>query len=250
LLHLENECAWFGSANLTSNSLRGNAIEAAVRIQDSDILGGLRDAFDDVWSFSSLSMMSHSGSVSLRESRPDPKLSRQLRRQEWDIGGDTRLLVSHPGGVPILSKTISDLIAKASSEVIFVAMTLFETDMIPHLGETLEHCLERGLDVRAVVRPDYFKEEDYPDPATSRLLRSGMKLLGVTGLHAKGFLIDGKWCGLQSANFNPYSLNPECDTANVEFGLFGTAYHPVFSEWTAMIRYLADHPTHEFLSRV
>ncbi|MCP5538379.1 MAG: phosphatidylserine/phosphatidylglycerophosphate/cardiolipin synthase family protein [Akkermansiaceae bacterium] len=246
VIHADGNGAWFGSANLTRNSLRGNALEATVSIDETSLLAGLKAAFDDAWSASTFSMMHRSGAVSLRENRPPPSSAEELRRQKWDVGNGGQLLVSYPGGAPAMAEALADAIDQASEEVILAAMTLFQTDEIPFLGAALKRCLARGVSVRAVVRPERFELKDYPDPATERLIESGLHLLGVTGLHAKGFMIDGKFCGLQSANFNPYSLDTGCKTANLEFGIVGSVDHPVLSEWGSLIRHLADQPTHCF----
>lgn len=193
-------------------------------------------------------MVNRAGAVSLSENRPPPACAGEFHNPEWNIGEGGRLLVSHPGGAPVLAGALAEALDQAVDEVILAAMSLYQTDEIPLLGPALGRCLARGVKVRAIVRPEQFKRGVYPDPSTLELLESGMNLFGVTGLHAKGLLIDGRWCGLHSANFNPYSLDPRCETANWEFGIVGPADHPILSEWASFIQNLADHPTHRFRS--
>jgi len=246
MLHVHGGSAWFGSANLTRNSLRGNTVEAAVRLEDPQILGGMKSAFDLAWAASSFAMVSRSRAVSLSEQRPPPSGDGEPRRQEWPSGGGICLLASHPGGAPVIAGHLANALDQARDEVILSAMSLFRTNEIPLLGAALERCLAKGVNVRVVVRPEHFKPKDYPDPATLGLIKSGMTLLGVTGLHAKGFLIDGRRCGLKSANFNPYSLDPGVVTSNVELGLYGSADSVELEGFALFLERLAENPTNRF----
>ncbi len=78
-------------------------------------------------------------------------------------------------------------------------------------------CWSRCLTV--IVRPDHFRPDQFPDHSTKHLLENGLRLLGVSSLHAKGIVVDENACAIFSGNVNPFSLDCQDASAQVELGL-------------------------------
>jgi len=247
LVHLESREAFFGSANLAKTSLRGGSVEAGVRISETLSLLSLREAFQLVWNSCQFSMGARFGAVTLQE---QARRSSELvsLTAEWACEDATCLWLSQPGAEPIIATRLAEFIAKAQRDVILVALSCYDTDRIPGFGIALHACLRRGVRVRVVVRPEHFRINQYPDLPTISLIEEGMELVGVRGLHAKGFLIDNSWCGIQSANFNPYSLDTGCATSNVEMAISGPRTSLILSDFADFILALSERPTHQFAS--
>lgn len=245
LVHLDRRKAVFGSANLTKNSLRGRALEAAIVIDDQASLSGTKDAFDRIWRSSPYSMKALAGAVTLDEKLQKSHATESQESSHWCLG-DAKLFLSAPA-IGVISEKLTELINGAKFEIFLITMSLYETDTIPGFGDALLAALRRGVHVRAVVRPEHFKTDKYPDPATVELIKHGMELRGITGLHAKGILIDKQFCGILSANFNPYSLNGQRTEANWETAIVGSALAPALKDFAAFVENLACNPTHEFV---
>jgi phosphatidylserine/phosphatidylglycerophosphate/cardiolipin synthase-like enzyme len=239
--------AFFGSPNLSPNSLRGKAVECGITIEDPRTLDSFRAAFDVIWTTCRFSMFSGFGSISLQERAPK---ANDCLQSVWAQEDGVRVWLSRPGGVAAIAAGLAELLEEARFEVILVALSFYDTDLIPLFAPALRGCLERGVRVRTVVRPEHFPIADFPDRSTITLLDAGMELVGVSGLHAKGFVVDEKWCGLHSANFNPYSLCPDrvenhVAVANVELGVCGPSVRGLLSNATEFLLQLANEPTHE-----
>lgn len=245
LVHLDKSKAVFGSANLTKNSLRGRALEAAIVIDDQASLAGTKGAFDRIWRSSPYSMKALAGAVTLDEKLQKSHATESQEPSKWCLG-DAELLLSAPA-IGVISEKLTQMINGAKFEIFLITMSLYETDTIPGFGDALLAALRRGVHVRAVVRPEHFKTDEYPDPATVELIKHGMELRGITGLHAKGILIDKQFCGILSANFNPYSLNGQRTEANLETAIVGSALAPALKDFAAFVEKLACNPTHEFV---
>lgn len=245
MVHLNDKSAIFGSANLAKGSLRGRALEAAIVIDDQASLAGTKDAFDRIWRSSPYSMKALAGAVTLDEKSQNSPATESQKSSRWCLG-DAELLLSAPamGGISV---KLTQLINAAKFEILLITLSLYETDTIPGFGDALLAALRRGVHVRAVVRPEHFKIDEYPDPATIELINHGMELRGITGLHAKGILIDKQFCGILSANFNPYSLNSQSTEANWETAIVGSALAPALKDFAAFLEKLACNPTHELV---
>jgi phosphatidylserine/phosphatidylglycerophosphate/cardiolipin synthase-like enzyme len=245
LVHLDGKKAVFGSANLTKNSLRCGALEAAIVFDDQASLAGTKDAFDFMWKSSPYSMKALAGAVTLDEKSPARHSTESPITSQWCLG-DAELFISAPA-IGVLSEKLTQLIQGAQSEILLITLSLYDTDTIPGFGAALLAALRRGVHVRAVVRPEHFTLDQYPDPATVELIRHGMELRGITGLHAKGFLIDKQFCGIQSANFNPYSLDSQRAEVNWETAIVGSAQAPMLRDFAAFIERMALNPTHQLV---
>jgi phosphatidylserine/phosphatidylglycerophosphate/cardiolipin synthase-like enzyme len=245
MVHLNGKRAMFGSANLAKGSLRGGALEAAIVIEDQASLAGTKDAFDRIWRSSPYSMKALAGAVTLDEKSQNSYTTESQVSSQWCLG-DAELLLSAPA-IGSISEKLTQLINGAQSEILLITMSLYETDTIPGFGAALLAALERGVHVRAVVRPEHFKIDKYPDPATVELINHGMELRGITGLHAKGILIDKRCCGIQSANFNPYSLDSQRTEANWETAIVGSAQAPMLRDFAAFIERMTLNPTHQLV---
>lgn len=240
-IHLSEKQAIFGSANLAKGSLRGHALEVALQISDVIAMRSLADAFDEIWKLCPYFLRSRAGTITIGEAAQltGNALPLSLRMD------DMELLLSFPCS-SIASDRLSEIVTTAQREIVLMAMSLYDTDTIPRFGDALLEALNRGVRVLTVVRPEHFPPSQYPDKATIELIRSGMELTGITGLHAKGFLVDGDWCGIQSANFNPFSLDatrPEC---NVEMLLIGHATSPLLRDYSRFFELLSGSATHIF----
>lgn len=244
LIYLSDNQAIFGSANLAKGSLRSSSVvEVAIPILDPPLLGMLADAFDALWNRCSYSMRSRGGTITLDE-------------MTFGLGNKSPLPTNHMDGLELLfsapgcfsaGERLAELVNGAQDEILLIAMSLYETDQIPGFGQALHAALNRGVHIQVVVRPEHFKPSDYPDKSTIELIRNGMVLTGITGLHAKGFLIDGTWCGIHSANFNPYSLDAGRNESNVEMMVVGHPTASQFMAYASLLKRLTACATHTFL---
>lgn len=250
LIHLSGMSAIFGSMNLTTSSLRGDSLESGILIQAKDTLSNLETAFDHIWNRSCFYMKHNQNGDITVEERNTPA---GIDPPEMTARDGTIVLIAEPG----LSSTcnhLTELVNGAQRNITLVAMSLYETNKIPQLGDALLSALKREVSVHAVVRQEHFQRQEqrgeYPDAGTRELIRNGMKLCGIKGLHAKGFLIDDIWCGIQSANFNPFSLDTRLDACNgrdgcnVELFMIGhTAQEPMRS-YAGFLSALVKNATH------
>jgi len=238
---LNKSSSLFGSANLTRGSLRGSALEALLRFEDPDILAALVAAFDAVWKVAPFSMRHRNGAVILEEGAANHIA---IASEAWEVTGSApRVVVSGPG-CPGARDWLVETIKSARREVILVAMSFYESNGISGLHDALLGALRRGVRIRAVVRLEHFKDEEnkglYPDPSTAELIREGIELLGIQGLHAKGVSVDNSWNAIQSANFNPYSFDPLREECNVEILVCATGGTKLLTDYSKWIRMLAD----------
>lgn len=237
---------WFGSANLSFSSLKGRAVEAAMLFNESIVSSQIQKLYDQIWKSSPYRMVHRQGAIFIEE-----KASSELTPSDYFPPVGTISVWSSAPGFSSATRCINRLLDSATSEILLVSMSLYCLNEVPEMQGTLCRAIQRGVKIRALVRKEHFEDKErkglYPDPATRELMESGMELLSVPGLHAKGFLVDHTWCGIQSANFNPYSLDSERVECNVEFGIVGPADHSIMSGWASLICHLANHPTHQFI---
>jgi len=246
LIHLSGKSAIFGSMNISENSLRGHSRESGILIAAKDNLSNLEAAFDYIWNRSRFSMKHNNGEVIVEDRNP-PKQSAGIISLVKSACDGIQILISEPGD-PSTCERLTELVNKAQRKITLVAMSLFDTNQIPKFGEALLSALKRGVSVHAVVRQEHFKSAEqkgeYPDTGTKELLQNGMKLSGIEWMHAKGFLIDDTWCGIQSANFNPFSLNTSLPGCNVEMFMIGPPNQEPMREYARFLNSLADNATH------
>ena len=246
LVHVSIKSAIFGSMNLAKSSLRGVSLEAALLINCSDALSKLATAFDTIWNKSCFRMHNRNGEIRVEEINPQNN-ARYVPLENTANDG-IQVLISKSGS-PATGNRLAELVSKAKQRIILVAMSLYETDKIPNFGEQLLLALKRGVRIDAVVRLNHFRAQEqrgeYPDDGTKDLIREGMMLHGINGLHAKGFLIDDTWCGIQSANFNPYSLdNTLAKECNVELFMIGQTTQKPLREYAEFLNSLVKKATH------
>lgn len=236
---------WFGSANLTIGALGGRAIEAGVVLDDDGVSSQIQTVFDQFWKSAPYRMVHRQGAILIEEKGNSITTFADAKLPEDQVS-----VWSSAPGVSTATCGINSLLDSATDEILLVAMSLYELNKVSNMQEILLCALGRGVRVRAVVRKEHFASEElkgsYPDSATSQLLKSGMELLGVQGLHAKGFLVDDRWCGIQSANFNPYSFDWRRVECNVELVIAGDTRNKNLRAFVNWMRSLPDLATHSF----
>ena len=248
LVFADDQVAWVSSANLASNSLgwgQQSSIEAGLKIEETTQVASLVASFDRLWSACSTQLILDGADVSMQNVSGSKRLS-SIDLDRDMTGLETRW--SWPPGGRGLRDRLVDVINGARRRLILAALTLYDTDSIGGFHEALVKALSRGVAVDAVVRPEHFEVHQYPDrdPGVMDLIRRGMRLVGVTGLHAKGILSDEAVCGLMTANFNAYSLDSFVDTAHVECGIFGAAGSPMFQGFSRFLASLPAAATHAY----
>jgi phosphatidylserine/phosphatidylglycerophosphate/cardiolipin synthase-like enzyme len=136
------------------------------------------------------------------------------------------------------------LIRHAREKITCVALSFYDTDKVDSIHTELLGALSRGVKVTVIVRPEHFRPDQYPDPSTKRLLENGLRLLGMSALHAKGMVVDGSSCAIFSGNINPYSLQSDANSAQVEIGLFEFGQLSVlrsYGKWLTSLEESADY---------
>ena len=228
---------WFGSANLAINALHGHSTEAVIDAASPELASRLTLCFEAVWKASRYRMTHRQGAVFLEETGASP-----LKFVEPSDASGLDVWCSAPG-VPLALQGIMRVFAKAEKAIVLLAMSVYELDQVPELHDVLKSALRRGVAVKALIRKEQFEQEerrgDYPDPATLELIACGMKLVRVQGLHAKGFLVDDRRCGILSANFNPYSLDWRRAECNIELVVAADIQHPLLMRYARWMRDLA-----------
>lgn len=239
---------WFGSANLTVGALEGHTIEAALILDNLRVFRQIQTIFDQYWKSTPYSLVHRQGAISIEE-----KSNLETALVENELSEEGLSVWSSAPRVSMATCGVNRLLGLATDHIILVAMSLYELEKVPEMQEILLTKLESGVRVQAIVRKEHFAHDElkgrYPDSATRNLLKSGMELLGCKGLHAKGFVVDDRWCGIQSANFNPYSFDWQRDECNVELFIVGDTKDQdliAFADW---MRSLPTKATHTFKIR-
>ena len=199
-----------GSANLTTNSLgtkRGGAIEL-MQAFDGEIATALSAVATWLWNGSALSCD--------YDARSGFRISERL--------GTYSLPPQHPGvivgvpghGYPILNALLA-AIASAERSVLLVAMSAYRWNELPGFEATVAKALDRGVAVTLARRS---LEERLGDcPSVVDMQRHGLQVIDVSGLHAKGIVIDNAWTAICTGNLNPYSLAGSKPTDHVELAV-------------------------------
>ena len=241
----DSQSAIICSANGNSNSLGwGNevSIEAGMKITDKDVLTEVLQGWAALWQQCPFTLHNLDGTFTLEESNRSKSVAWPLSQSSHD-----RLFWSVPTQIHSLLDTITKKVNAAKNDIIFVVFSFYDLDKMVDLNNALLSALERGVRVRVVVRPDVHALTKFPDPNTIMLMRQGLEVLAYPGMHAKGLVIDDTYCGIFSANINPYSLSSDLDSANVEIGYFEDCHSNSMHEFARWIRYIADSAPHQII---
>lgn len=222
LIVADDEIAVMSSANLTKNSLGGNAkssLEAGLSLVRRDQVEHLVRLLSQLWSSCPFRLILNEKDMSIEQHGSGEQIV--------DVAvaaAQQGLLVNSPGnGHFSLTDAVVNAVDRSKRELLFASMSFFDADSVPQLEVAVLAALARGVKVTAIIRPEHFSKQEargeYPDPSTKRLLMSGMRLLGIPGLHAKGLLVDQAEGIIFSANINPFSLTSELESNHIEMGL-------------------------------
>ena len=230
--------AIFSSVNLSPNAMaRGQAesVEAGIRMAGGDLLDDLGAIFKQLWEHAPIQFVLSGPDISIREigSRA-PTLP---RREAADL---PVIAWSGPGFGAGICETLVSWIRNARKDIILAALSFYDAEDLPEFYLALLAALDRGVRITVVVRPENFSPSRYPDPSTRKLVSRGLVLFGEPGLHAKGILVDDVFCGITSANFNPFSLNPGLPTSHFEMAIFGKAGSPLLARYAWFLQYLVQ----------
>lgn len=215
LIVVDGERVIISSANGNPNSLGWGSqpsVEAGIEINDASAVA---NCFNQLWERCPFRLHLLENDVSLQEYESGQLNACELQNAQGH-GGE--LVWSYPPREKSLRDTLVRLVDQARERITIVALSFYDTDKIAALQTALLGALKRGVHITVIVRPEYFRADQYPDPSTKHLLERGLRLLGVPALHAKGIVVDNSACAIFSANINPFSLESEEDSAHVECG--------------------------------
>jgi len=219
IVMVDNERVILSSANGTPNSLGWGSqpsVEAGISINEPMAVSKIAMVIGKVWEQCPFRLHLLENDISLQESAVDRQNAFPLESAIYD---NSQIVWSYPPNGRALRDALVRLIRQAREKITFAALSFYETDKVNLLHTALLEALGRGVCVTVIVRPEHFRSNQYPDLSTKTLLENGMRLLGVSALHAKGLVIDNNACAIFSGNINPYSLESAADSAQVEFGL-------------------------------
>jgi len=244
ILLVDEERLILSSANWVPNSLGWGprpALEAGVYIDRLDLAATWAGAFGQLWEACPFRLRQQDRDLSLQQERV-----RELAPGDLECAGvgGVRMSWTFPPSHRGLRDLLVGLVQQAQKRLILAAMSFFDVEAVSGLQEALVGALCRGVRVTVIVRPEEFRSDQYPDPSTRRLVQQGLRLLGIEGLHAKGVLVDRFACALFSANFNPYSLDSNADSAHVECGLCETGGLSLLLPYANFLEHLEQQATH------
>lgn len=250
LIVADDRIAILSSANLTSNSLGGTAtssLEVGLAIARQEQVDLLLLLLSQIWKSCPFRLMLNENDVSIEQhgSGEDvASVANSFSRKGVLVNSPRESFFS-------LTEAIVTAVANSKSELIIAAMSFYDTSEVPRLEEAIDAALARGVQVTAIIRPEHFREAEkrgeYPDPSTKRLIESGMQLRGITGLHAKGMLIDQSEGIVFSANINPFSMINGCESNHLEIGLEFNRTDDCFSDFVKFMNELMQAANREFL---
>lgn len=248
--------AIISSANLTANSLGWGqpVVEAGLLLRDTDLLSALHQSTTALWQQAPLAfhiMADEEQTGYSIQSRPS-RIAEVVPAIETTNGS---ILWNVPGVASSLAVRIAREIGDARKGVVLCAYTLYELDRgVQKIEAAILGALRRGVEVIALVRSnnDSIVSQGWPDPSTRRLVGAGMQLLGIIGLHAKGFLVDDNVCGIFSANFNRFSLSHESsaplEVPDLEVGMIGFADNIPLRPLAGWLHTLPSSATHRWVA--
>lgn len=243
VLIVDNEQLILSSANGTSNSLGWGSqpsIEAGVSIHEPSVVSKIAAVIGQVWEQCPFRFHLLENDISLQESAVDTQVDFPL---DVAIDHDSHVVWSNPPHGMALRNSLVRLIHQANESITCAALSFYDTNKIDTLHNALLGALERGVRVTVLVRPEHFRADQYPDLSTKTLLEKGMLLLGVSALHAKGIVVDNAACAIFSGNINPFSLESQAVSAQVEIGLceFGQPHIlDSYGKWLTSLEVAAD----------
>ena len=225
--------AFVGSANVTPNALHVGdrpSIEAGVLFRRPDAVALVREQLAMLWQGCALKQQQSEGEIFIAED-PAPVLDGSLFDRTLADGTSFSWQLPFMESHSVRQRLITNL-SSAERSIKLLALSFYETNSIPGLHSALLAALRRGVDVLTVVRPpDRQHGGAFPDPDTLELIDAGMRLEGLSGLHAKGACVDGSWALAFTGNFNRYSLDGMSETDHVEFGVSGPTSVPEIAAW-------------------
>lgn len=245
-LIVDEERLLISSANGTSNSLGWGlrpSIEAGVGIDDAVVVAKWVAAFKHVWEECPFQQHLLDKDVSVQESSPSRKVSYDL---PGACGEGRSAAWSYPPHGRSLRDTLVRLVKLAQRHATIVALSFFDIDGVDALHAALLGALERKVRVTVIVRPEHFREDQFPDAGTRHLLERGLRLLGIPAMHAKGIVVDNAACAIFSANINPFSLDSDADSAHVECGLGEEGGMRLLNAYGSWITALEAASVHEY----
>lgn len=238
------------SVNLTANSLGwGNqpSFEAGVRVEEPAEVESLGRTVTAIWDSCPFRLHLLGTDVSLQQ---EGTRSVDLRQLQSEVSPACRMNWSFPPTHFGVRDLLVELCDAAHERLVFSAMSFFDMDKVPALHSAICRALRRGVHVIAIVRPEHFKPDQYPDASTMALIDQGLQLVGRSGLHAKGVVADKTSALIMSANLNPFSLESQVDSANIECGLLcrKMSWGPML-DYGSLIEWISEHPTHRYAHR-
>lgn len=250
LIVADKRTAYLSSANLTKNSLGGNAnssLEVGLAVARREQVEQLLLLLSKLWDSCPFRLILNESDVSIEQHGSGEQIA--------DIANPAAqqgLLVNSPADdFFTLTNAIINAVNKSENELIFVSMSFFDANQVPQLEDAVLAALSRGVRVTTFIRPEHFSKEEtrgeYPDPSTKRLIESGMELRGVTGLHAKGLLADQREGLIYSANINPFSLTSGRESNHIEMGLKLTATDACFTDFAGFTNDLKQASNQRFI---
>ena len=229
MIIVDDSILLFLSANLNSNSLgngQNNALEICAVFQNHPAIQTAKNLFDEIWEHCPYRQFIRGGNqISIvEENISDINEIQPIVRM-----GALDFIFSCPGNMA-LSNYIASLIELSQKEIILMAMSMYDLEQVPLLFASLMNALKRNVRVISLLRNgnEQFKEGQWPDPSTIKLIKAGMKIHEIPHLHAKCVIVDGRHSVIMSANLNPFSLG-NTPTSHIELGLCADMNQPFVS---------------------
>ncbi len=233
------------SANLTGNSLGGKkdcSLEVGITIDCSELVGQFVAVVANLWDSCPFRLLIDGGDVSIEQQGRCEQVASIA-----ELAERKNVLVNSPGeNYFSLTNAIVNVVRQSKVELTFISMSFFEPNRVPRLEQALLEALSRNVEITAVVRPEHFRRAEekgeYPDPSLVKLIKAGLQLRGIAGLHAKGLAVDQSRALIFSANINPYSLTSEFESNHMEMGVSlskGDDGFESFSEFISDARHAA-----------
>jgi len=243
---IDDARAIFSSANGNSNSLGWGpqiSIEAGITINDTSVVSKISAFTNQIWDQCPFRLQLLENDISLQESAVDKHNSFSL---DSLISEKCRLVWSYPPQGRALRDSLIRMVRQAGEKITCVALSFYETDKVQDLHTALLEALSRRVQVTVIVRKEHFRPEQFPDESTKELLGNGLRLLGMTGLHANGMVVDHHYCAIFSGNFNPFSLESDADSAQMEVGICELGEGRILGPYGKWITALEDAADFEY----
>lgn len=201
LLSIDKHAILISSANLTANSLGWGQIaslEAGVRVETPSDVAQWQGAVEALWECCPFRLRLLREDVSLQQEGA-ADVSQGTLNCETSSG--CYMAWSFPPVLHGIRDQLVNLCDESTRRITLCAMSFYDIDHVPSLYAAVSRALRRGVKVTAIVRPEHFKPEQYPDASTLALIDQGLELLGHTGLHAKGVSVDSVTVAIDSHHY-------------------------------------------------